>query len=126
MIAASLTRPVELSPQPPAARRQLARLLTDSGWDGDLDAVVLAVHEAMVNSQRHAGGVARATAAVEGDAVVVEVSDRGGGFGIPESADMPDAAAERGRGLSLIRLLAADAQVVRVGHDVRLQLRFER
>ncbi|HEX2043927.1 MAG TPA: ATP-binding protein [Acidimicrobiales bacterium] len=126
MIAASLTRPVELSDQPAAARRQLARLLADAGWEGDTDAVVLAVHEAMVNSQRHAGGVTCATANLDHGALVVEVVDAGGGFGIPESPDMPDAAAETGRGLYLIRRLAADARVVRSDGEVRLVLRFER
>ena len=126
MIASSLTRPVELSEQPGAARRQLARLLDDAGWDGDTDAVVLAVHEAMVNAQRHAGGVVHATAGLDGHAVVVQVADKGQGFRIPQSPDMPDAAAETGRGLYLIRRLAADARVVRSNGEVRLVLRFER
>jgi anti-sigma regulatory factor (Ser/Thr protein kinase) len=126
MIASSLTRPVELSEQPGAARRQLARLLDDAGWGGDRDAVVLAVHEAMVNSQRHGGGVTHATAGLDGRAVVVEVADNGEGFGIPETPDMPDAAAETGRGLYLIRRLAADAKVLRSNGEVSLVLRFER
>lgn len=124
MMATSLT-PVELSRQPAVARRELARLLGDATWGGDVDAVVLAVHEAMVNAQRHGGGVQRATAAFDGRDVVVEVSDRGRGFTIPESPDMPDAAAEHGRGLLLIRRLAADAHVVRTGRVVCLSLRFE-
>lgn len=125
MIAASLTHPVELSHQPAVARKELARLLGDSTWDGDLDAVLLAAHEAMVNAQRHGGGVTRATACVDPEAVVVQVSDRGRGFGIPESPDQPDIDAEEGRGLFLIRNLAADAQVVRSGPEVCLVLRFE-
>ncbi len=126
MIAASLTRPVELSEQPVAARRQLARLLDDAGWDGDADRVILAVHEAMVNAQRHGGGVTHATAGLDGQAVVVEIVDHGRGFRIPESPAMPDAAAETGRGLYLIRSLSSDARVVRSGGEVRLVLRFER
>ncbi len=126
MIASSLTRPMELSEQPAAARRQLTRLLDDAEWDGDADAVVLAVHEAMVNAQRHAGGVTHATAGLDRGAVVVEVADKGRGFGIPESPDMPDASAETGRGLYLIRRLAADARVVRSNGEVCLVLRFER
>ncbi len=126
MIASSLTRPVELPVQPAAARRQLGRVLDDAGWAGDTDAVVLAVHEAMVNAQRHAGGVTRATAGLDGDAVVVEVRDRGKGFGVPDVPDMPDAAAETGRGLYLIRRLTADARVERSGGEVRFVLRFER
>ena len=126
MIASSLTRPVVLSGHPAAARRQLTRMLDDAGWNGDTDAVLLAVHEAMVNAQRHAGGVTRATAGLDGKAVVVEVADNGRGFGIPEFPDMPDFVAETGRGLYLIRQLTADAQVVRSGGEVRLVLRFER
>ena len=125
MVAASLTRPVELSPQPTVARRELARLLGDASWDGDVEAVVLAVHEAMVNAHRHAGGVKRATASFEGGTVVVEITDGGQGFGIPDSGDMPDISAERGRGLFLISQLAADARVARSGQDVRLLLRFD-
>jgi anti-sigma regulatory factor (Ser/Thr protein kinase) len=126
MIASSLTRPVPLSPQPAAARRQVGRLLADAGWAGDPDTVILAVHEALVNSQRHAGGVTAATVAIEGSAVVVEVRDRGRGFVVPESPTMPDPAAERGRGLFLIGQLADRAQVSRAGNDVCLHMRFER
>jgi anti-sigma regulatory factor (Ser/Thr protein kinase) len=126
MIASSLTRPVELSGQPGAARRQLATVLADAGWDGDTDAVLLAVHEAMVNAQRHAGGVSRATARVDGATIVVEVVDCGRGFGVPDAPSMPDAAAERGRGLYLIRQLTADAHVERSGNEVCFILRFER
>ena len=87
---------------------------------------MLAVHEAMVNAQRHAGGVTSATAGLDGHTVVVEVVDKGRGFGIPDSPDMPDAAAETGRGLYLIRRLTADARVVRSDGEVRLVLRFDR
>jgi serine/threonine-protein kinase RsbW len=126
MVASSPTRPVELSTQPAAARHELNRLLVESQWDGDVDGVVLAVHEAMVNAQRHAGGVTHAAADVHGGAVVVEVYDEGGGFGMPMLPEMPDSTSERGRGLFLIRSLAADARVRRSGKQVCLHLRFER
>lgn len=125
MVGSSLTRPVELSPLPAVARRELARLLADASWDGDVDGVILAVHEAMVNSHRHGGGVTGATAGFEGENVVVEIADRGAGFELPGAHGRADLASERGRGLFLIRYLAADARVVRSGHDVRLVLRFE-
>ena len=126
MVTSSLTARVELSPQPTVARRELAQLLADAGWDGDVDAALLAVHEAMVNAQRHAGGVRRATAWVDDGRLTVEVSDRGRGFDIPDSPEQPDATAERGRGLFLIRRLAADAEVgVRGRNDVCLLLGFE-
>ncbi len=126
MIASSMTRPVALPAQPAAARRTLARLLDDAAWGGDADAVVLATHEAMVNAQRHAGGVTRATASFDGRDVVVEVTDGGSGFHLPDSPAMPEASAETGRGLFLIRHLADDAQIVRSDGEVRLVLRFER
>ena len=126
MIASSLTRPVELSTQPATARRQLGRLLSDARWDGDRDAVVLAVHEAMVNAQRHGGGVTRASASIDGEAVVVEVADRGEGFGVPASPSVPDTGAETGRGLFLIRRLTADTKLVQSDGGICLVLRFER
>lgn len=126
MASSSLTRPVELSRQPAVARRELARLLADEAWEGDVDGVILAVHEAMVNSQRHAGGVTRAGACIDSDSVVIEICDRGRGFKVPETPSIADVSAERGRGLFLIRHLAADARVARVGPDMCLTLRFER
>lgn len=125
MVTSSLTRPVELPSQPTAARRELARLLDDADWDGSADAVMLAVHEAMVNSQRHAGGVTHAMAALDGRDLVVEVADRGPGFHLPAPSGVPDVDNERGRGLFLIQQLAGDVCVVRAGPDVCLQLRFQ-
>jgi anti-sigma regulatory factor (Ser/Thr protein kinase) len=126
MIASSLARPVPLSPQPAVARRQVGQVLAEAAWRGDADAVVLAVHEALVNSQRHGGGVTGASVLVDDGAVVVEVRDRGRGFVVPDTPDMPDAAAETGRGLFLIRRLANQADVSRTGSEVCLQLRFEK
>jgi len=125
MMVSALTSPVELSKHPTAARRQLLRLLDDASWGGDVDGVLLAVHEAMVNAQRHGGGVTGATAGIEGGRVVVEIADRGDGFALPDASGRSDLAAERGRGLFLIRSLAADARVVRSGDDVRLVLTFD-
>jgi len=124
MVVSALTRPVALSRQPGAARRELAGLLGDARWDGDVDGVVLAVHEAMVNADRHGGGLTGATAGFEGDDLVVEVVDRGEGFDVPESPALADATAEKGRGLFLIRQLTSAAHVVRRGRDVHFVLRF--
>ena len=127
MVASSLTRRVELSLQPSTARRELSAFLGDSRWDGDVDAVVLAAHEAMVNAHRHAGGVTRATAGFDGRAVVVKVTDAGPGFRIPTSrGEVPDVDAERGRGLFLIQELADDVHVMRDGREVSVLLRFDR
>ncbi|MGI8808026.1 MAG: ATP-binding protein [Acidimicrobiales bacterium] len=125
MMVSALSVPVELSPQPPVARQELARMLDDADWDGDVDGAILAVHEAMVNAHRHGGGVTRASAGFEGPSLVVAVSDRGRGFHIPESPGVAESTAERGRGLFLIRHLATTARVHRRGTDVRLVLRFD-
>ena len=124
MPVSALSRPLELPPQPGAARRELARLLDDTEWPGDADGAILAVHEAMVNSHRHGGGVTRATACFDGPALVVQVCDQGRGFEVPESPELADTGAEQGRGLFLIRHLASDAHVVRAGDDVQLVLTF--
>ncbi len=125
MMVSDLARPVELSHQPAVARRELAGLLARSHWHGDVDAVVLATHEAMVNANRHGGGVTRATACMDDNQVVVEVSDHGRSFDFPNALALPDVTAERGRGLYLIRQLAADAFVIRAGAEVRLVLKFD-
>ena len=125
MPVSALSRPVDLPPQPAAARRELAGLLADVGWDGDADGVILAVHEAMVNAHRHGGGVVRATACFAGPALVVQITDRGEGFEVPQSPGLADVAAERGRGLFLIRHLASAARVVRDGREVQLTLTFD-
>jgi anti-sigma regulatory factor (Ser/Thr protein kinase) len=78
----------------------------------------------MVNSHRHGGGVTGATACFEGRSLVVRISDRGRGFEVPESIELVDTAAERGRGLFLIRRLASDVHVVRDGPNVDLVLTF--
>ncbi len=120
----ALTRPVELSLQPATARRELTRLLADANWDGDVDGVVLAVHEAMVNAHRHGGGATFARTGFDGPDLVVEVSDRGRGFHVPQFPPVADITAEEGRGLLLIRQLADDVRVVRDGRDVHLVLTF--
>ncbi len=125
MLVTALAPPVSLSDQPAMARRQLAEFLGDARWRGDVDGVLLAVHEALVNGLRHAGGVTRATAGFDGESLVVEVWDRGRGFRIPPSTSIPDMTAERGRGLFLMRRLATDVRVVRSGAEVGLLLRFD-
>ena len=124
MPVSALSRPIELSSQPAVARRELAQILDRTCWTGDADGAILAVHEAMVNSHRHGGGVTRATAGFDGRSLVVEICDRGRGFEVPESPELADTAAERGRGLFLIRHLSSDVHVVRAGSDVRLVLTF--
>jgi anti-sigma regulatory factor (Ser/Thr protein kinase) len=126
MSATALARPVTLSEQPAAARRQLSEQLGAADWSKEsVDAVLLAVHEAIVNAHRHAGGVCRATAGFDGHTLVVEVWDRGGGFPLSPSPDAPDGMEEHGRGLFLMSRLASAVRVLRRRGEVCVQLRFE-
>ena len=115
-----------LSPVPAQARRELQSLLKAADWPGDVDEVVLAVHEALINAQRHAGGATSATAAVQdSSALLVEVRDEGPGFDVNEHAGQPpDPLAERGRGLWLITQIAAAWEVRRSGPETCFRLRF--
>ena len=96
-------------------------------WPGDIDAILLAVHEALINSQRHAGGATSATVEVEdGTALVVEVRDEGPGFDLAEHAsDPPDPLAERGRGLWLITQIAVSWDVRQQEGETCLRLHFK-
>jgi anti-sigma regulatory factor (Ser/Thr protein kinase) len=115
-----------LSPVPAQARRELEALLESTDWPGEIDGIVLAVHEALINSQRHAGGATSAVAAVQdASALVVEVRDEGPGFHVDEHVGrLPDPLAERGRGLWLITQIAAGWEVQRHGRETCLRLRF--
>ncbi len=114
-----------LSPIPARARHELHVLLRSAGWPGDCDSVVLAVHEALINSLRHAGGATSASAGVSGSAVVVEICDAGPGFDIDRHAHRPpEPLAESGRGLWLISQLAAHWEVQRHGGQICLRLEF--
>lgn len=126
MSASALAHPVALSPEPAVARRQLVELLGEAGWpEMQIDGVVLAVHEALVNAHRHGGGLHRARAGFDGGSLVVEVCDRGEGFTLPESEPAPERQAERGRGLFLMGRLATCLEVGRRGEEVCLTMRFE-
>ena len=114
-----------LSPQPGPARHQLLELLEHADWPGDVDAVVLAVHEALINSLRHAGGATSASAGLAGRELIVEVCDAGPGFDVEGHAgDRPDAFAEQGRGLWLISQIAASWELHRDNEETCLILRF--
>jgi anti-sigma regulatory factor (Ser/Thr protein kinase) len=126
MSATGVRATLPLSLQPSTARQQLTEMLADRRWDGDAEGAALALHEALVNAERHAGGARRATAGLDGRSLQIEVSDEGPGFTLPEDADRPDGAAERGRGLWLIRQLSSRSEVQRRGREVCLRLRFDR
>ncbi len=126
MSATALVRPITLSEQPATARRQLTEKLAAADWPREsIDSVLLGVHEALVNAQRHGGGVCRATAGFDDHTLVVEVCDRGAGFPLPRPRATPDTWAEHGRGLFLMCRLATDIEVLQRGGEVCLQLKFE-
>ena len=120
-------QPVELSPQPSRARQQVRDLLREIEWEGDADEVVLAVHEALVNAQRHAGAVLRAQMSLDASSLVVMVWDTGPGFDLDFHAGrVPDPLAERGRGLWLIDRVTSTCEVDRDDDGVVLVMRFDR
>jgi serine/threonine-protein kinase RsbW len=86
--------------------------------------VVLAVHEALTNAERHGGGVVRVEASIENGVLVVAICDRGQGF---EPSDQQAAAplAEHGRGLCLMNQIATRVEAGRDDGDFCLRLSFE-
>ncbi len=122
-------RPISLSVRPAAARRQLETFLRNERWPGDADAIVLALHEALVNASRHGGGARRAEVALslDGLQLTIAVCDQGEGFDPgPFVRRSPDPMAERGRGLWLISRLATAYEVRRGGGGNEVVMRFAR
>jgi len=94
--------------------------------DSERSDLLLVVSELCSNAVRHASGapgslVLRAWA--EGDAVVVEVEDDGGGFELHGLYDdeTPDPEAERGRGLYVVEALTDEMSVRRNGGTTVVQ-----
>lgn len=82
------------------------------GRDARFD-MALAVGEALGNVYDHAGAAgALLTLRAYADRVVAEVSDCGGGYACAQD-ELPQASAERGRGIRLMRMLCDSAQVER-------------
>jgi anti-sigma regulatory factor (Ser/Thr protein kinase) len=126
MSAQSVTGPLMLSPAPHEARRQLEWFLARCRWNGDVEGLVLAVHEALSNAHRHGRGPVQARVWEEGSSIVVEVVDRGPGFDPgPHVAVAPQPWAERGRGLWLMGRFASDLGVRQQDSGVCLRLRFD-
>jgi anti-sigma regulatory factor (Ser/Thr protein kinase) len=114
--------PLPLGPRD--ARRALQSILDETEWRGDVDSVVLAVHEAMVNAESHGQGVARVAASVEGENLLVEVCDAGSGLRGGWPASPPDPLSERGRGLWLISQIARRVEVHQGPRGACMLLRF--
>lgn len=120
-----LARNTLLSPTPVEARQEIQSLLESSDWRGDVDEVVLAVHEALTNALRHGGGITSAVAALHGQELLVEVKDAGPPFDPNRHTRRPpDPLAERGRGLWLISQIAASWELHRRRGYNCLRLRF--
>jgi anti-sigma regulatory factor (Ser/Thr protein kinase) len=127
LTASGLAQPIALFLRPAPARRQVEALLRREGWRGEADGVALALHEALVNAARHAGGVRRAEAALDGSSLVISVWDRGPGFDpSPYVNHSPDPMAEQGRGLWLISQLTSSWEVRRDDEGTAVVMRFDR
>lgn len=98
----------------------------------DVDAVDLALREALANAIRHGcrGDVTQyvrcAFAYHDGDEVLLVVRDPGSGFdpaAVPDPFDAANLLNPGGRGLLLIRRLMADVQFADGGREVRMRKR---
>ena len=116
--------PLTLPVTPGAARRELEAILRGTRWCRHADAVVLAVHEALTNADRHGGGVLRVEASIDNGVLVVVVCDRGQGFE-PADQQSADPLAEHGRGLRLMNQIATLVETGRDDGDFCLRLRFD-
>lgn len=94
-------------------------------WPGDVDAVLLAIHEAITNANIHGGGATGARAHLDGPTLFVEVCDCGGGFTMPPSNLVPGVLEESGRGLWIICQVASECAVHHGDGSVCLELRFD-
>jgi anti-sigma regulatory factor (Ser/Thr protein kinase) len=127
MAASCVAQNISLSTHPLAARGQVERLLRGELPSDQIDDVVLALHEALVNAARHAGGARAVEATIDHACLVVRVWDNGPGFPLgPYLQRPPEVMAERGRGLWLIDRLTSSCEVQRDRRGNVLIMRFER
>ena len=111
------------------ARTKVLRFAERNGFSMEAEDVALATQEALKNIIQHAcpvDGVMRLACSTDGDAMVVEVSDRGEGFDVEAVESEPSPLmAVHGRGLKLIRGLMDDVSINsdRGGTLVRMEKR---
>jgi serine/threonine-protein kinase RsbW len=112
---------------------RVRRLLTERQWSQDgVDAVELALREALANAIRHGcrGDVTQlvrcSLSCDESDDVLLVVRDPGVGFdpdAVPDPCDAANALNPGGRGILLMRALMDDVQFGDGGREVRMRLR---
>jgi serine phosphatase RsbU (regulator of sigma subunit)/anti-sigma regulatory factor (Ser/Thr protein kinase) len=103
----------------PLARSLFSDWLDNVGADpGDAEDLLLTVSELCTNAVRFSSGSPGGLSVQawgEDDAIVVEVSDDGGGFDWQGADDVPDPEADEGRGLFLVTTLTDEVEVIRRG-----------
>ena len=101
----------------PLARNLFSDWLENVGADpSDAEDLLLTVSELCTNAVRFSSGAPGALAVHawgDEDAIVIEVSDDGGGFEWQPVAEVPDADADEGRGLFLVSTLVDELDVGR-------------
>ena len=116
------TAPFEYQFSPNSVTVPLARSLFSDWLDNigvatsDAEDLLLTVSELCTNAVRFSSGAPGALSVQawgEGDAIVVEVSDDGGGFEWQPATDVPDPDADEGRGLFLVSTLVDELEVTR-------------
>jgi anti-sigma regulatory factor (Ser/Thr protein kinase) len=107
----------------PAARAFVRRWLPDSE---PAEGLVLAAAEALNNVIDHATGDAFVVAVdLDGIVATVTVVDVGPGFDVPDDPEMPDALANRCRGLAMMHALADGVDIVSSPAGTTVTLRHE-
>ncbi len=116
---------LELPADVRGARGKLQEFLSAADWPGDADTALIAVQEALINAERHGGGLREVRTRLRGGALEVQVADHGAPFDpTPYTAHEPDLLAERGRGWWLIAQITADYDVASEAEGCRVSLVF--
>jgi serine/threonine-protein kinase RsbW len=108
----------------PSARAFVRHALRAVGASGDVvERLELAVAEACNNAILHAAGATfSVSVAVDGDRVMVAITDAGDGFRPPAKAVMPSPLATGHRGLPLMEALVDQVDVSSNGHGTTVVL----
>lgn len=116
---------LELPADVRGARAKLKEFLSAADWLGDVDAILIAVQEALINAERHGGGLREVRTRLRSGVLEVQVADRGDPFDpAPYTAQEPDLLAERGRGWWLIAQLTVAYKVAVEAEGCRVHLEF--